>query len=218
MINNLKRAGYGVVLVAHIKDKVFNKDTDTEYIKTVPDLTDRERNIISAMADFLLLGNFETEIVEPAKKNDEGKIIKEAVVKTKRVLYLRTNENTEAGFRWKNVPEKIPFDFKEFKKVFSEAVQEEIEHGKKKFGLSNDETNSIREKLDEIKQQEEREIFEQEKLQEIIQDIIATAKEKKNQNVDPNKINEIITLYGDIRKVQDIEKAKEVLEKLKSLS
>ena len=226
-INKLRRAGYGVVLVSHIKDKVFDKETENEHTKTVPDLSDRERNLVSAMADFLLLAEFETEVIEPVKKDSNDKVIKEAVVDTKRVLYLRTNEDAEAGFRWEDCPEKIPFDFDIFKQVFQEAVLKEIEKGKVKFGLSDQKVEDIKNNLDSIRLKEQEDVFkeeqekerqeqEQQKLLETISQIKQTAKNLAANGVSvKEKINPI--LNGNPDKLTSLEAAQEILSKLQTL-
>jgi len=225
-INKLKRAGYGVILVSHIKDKVFDKETENEHTKTVPDLTDADRNMINAMADFSLLVDFETDIIEPAKKDSNGKVIKEAVVETKRVMYLRTNESAEAKFRWPNVPEKIDFDYDAFKQVFQEAVLQEIEQGKKKFGLSDEKIEEIKDSLsyrreneqeETIKEEQEKDKLEkeQESLEFTINSIMELAKELKGNGVDIKEINKV--LGGDPRKLKDIEEARTTLKNLRNL-
>jgi hypothetical protein len=202
-INKLKRAGYGIVLVSHIKDKIFDKDSEQEHTKTVPDLSDKERNLISAMADFLLLGDFETEIIEPAVRDGNDKVIKEAVTDTRRVLYLRTNEKAESGFRWDDCPATIDFDFDEFKKVFQQAVSKEIERGKVKFGISDDKAKEIEESMEKIKQEKQAEVVKeeqekdvketnQEDLKNSIKAVQAKAKDLKAKGFDVNTIKEII--------------------------
>lgn len=221
VINSLKRVGYGIVLVAHIKEKTFNRNTSGEYEKTVPDLSDRERNIISAMADFLLLAKFETEIIEPAVLDGE-KVIKDAIVKTNRVLYLRTNENVEAGFRWKNVPEKIPFQIEALKKVFTNAVLEEIETGKKKYELTDEKTEKINEKFrkeNELRQQQEfkeqRKQEEEHKLEEIKKEIIDTANNKFKEGITKEVINKAFA--GDPKQLTSLDEANAMLERVKNL-
>lgn len=215
IVNNLKRAGYGVVFVAHIKDKTYNRDLEDEYTKTVPDLTDRERNIVSAMVDFLLTAGFEIEIVEPAVKNKEGKIIKSAVINNKRILYLRTNNNVEAGFRWANVPEKIDFDYDELKKVFEIAVREEIETGKEKYGLSDKKVKDLTKQKEKERIEEEQKIVEENKLEDVVQQIMELAKQKKSDGVKAKEINAI--LQGDPRKLTDLGQAQSILEELNKL-
>jgi hypothetical protein len=169
--NSLKRAGYGIVFVAHVKDKVYNRDLEDEYTKTVPDLTDRERNIVSAMVDFLLTAGMEAKIVEDAVRDKNGNKVKGAVIENRRVLYLRTNNNVEAGFRWANVPEKINFDYDELQKVFQQAVQEEIETGKEKYGLSDKKVSDISKQKEKERIEEEKKIVEENLLEDIIKEI-----------------------------------------------
>jgi len=214
-VNNLKRAGYGVVFVAHIKDKTYNRDLEDEYTKIVPDLTDRERNIVSAMVDFLLTAGFETEIVEPAVKNKDGKIVKSAVINNKRILYLRTNNNVEAGFRWANVPEKIDFDYDELKKVFEAAVKEEIEMGKEKYGLSDKKVKDLAKQKEKERIEEEKKIVEENKLEDIIQEIMSISKQKQSEGVKGKTIKEV--LNGDPRKYTDIGQAEEILKQVQNL-
>ena len=217
-VNSLKKAGYGVVLNVHIKEKIYNKDLENEYTKTVPDLSDKERNILSSMADFLLLGKFETEIVKKAVKEDK-KTIEKAETVTKRVLYLRTSEDTEAGFRWKNVPEKIDFDFDELNRVFLNAVIGEIDEGREKYNLDDSKVKDIREKLDKQKEIEEKKAFEEEKLSKTIEEIISTAKELKR--IDRDLIPEIIETIGyggDATKIDELTEAELVLSNMKKIN
>lgn len=229
-INKLKRAGYGVVLISHTKNKQFEKDTESAHSKTVPDLSDKERNMINAMADFMLLGEFEIEIIEPAELDGDGKVVKNAVVETKRVLYLRTNEQAEAGFRWEDCPEKIPMDFELFQKVFKKALLKEIEKGKEKYNLDDSKINKIREDLDKlekeqrertIKQEQEKEQREQEEkekeiLKETIKKILLLSKELlDNKKCTKEEIVEV--LKGNPTKIKDISEAESILDNLKKL-
>lgn len=220
VINSLKRAGYGVVMVSHIKDKVIDRDSEQERTKTVPDLSDKERNMISAMADFLLLGEFEEETIEPAERDKTGKIVKEAIIETKRVLYLRTTGQVEAGFRWSNCPEKIPFDYDLLNEIFDKAVAEEISKGKAKFGISDDKAEEIREKLDEIAEEQMKEVFA-EKIEDYITDIKALMSDKRKEGVKVKVIREALESLkidiSEIDELQDISTAKEVIEVLNSL-
>lgn len=225
-INKLKRAGYGVVLISHVKTKEFEKKSESAHFKTVPDLTDKERNLITAMADFMLLGEFETEIIIPAKLDNEGKIIEEAVTETKRVVYLRTNNHAEAGFRWQNCPEKIPADFELFQKIFKEALLKEIETGKKKYQLSDEKANKIRQELEGIKQREqeqatkeEKEKQETEKTKDKIKEIVEQIKieaNKKTKEFDIDK-KELVKIFTN-RKLQfdTVEEALKNLEIIKN--
>lgn len=214
LINSLKEAGYGVVMVAHIKDKTVDKDLETERTQTVPDLSDKERNMISAMADFLLLGEKELSIIEPAQR-DGDKIIKEAVIKEERVLYLRSNRSVEAGFRWEGVPDKIPFSFEELQNVFKGAVQREIEKGKEKFGLTDKKALEIRENLEEIRKEEEKQIFEEDKLPNLIEEIKQLASKLRDGGFAIKDINKM--LNGNPDNIKEVEVAESVLNNLKSL-
>lgn len=213
-INSLKRAGYGVVFVSHVKDKTFDKDSEQEHTKTVPDLSDKERNMISAMADFLLLGEFELEVIEPAVKDGNNKVIREAVIKTNRVLYLRTNEEAEAGFRWEDCPEKIEFSYEKLNDVFDVAVAKEISKGKAKFGLSDDKADEIREKLDEIKEQEIEEVFA-EKIEDVVAEILEKVEELRKKKVAIKTIKELCPV--DPVTLNDLDEAKSILKGLQTL-
>ena len=216
-INKLKRAGYGVILVSHIKDKSVDKDTESERMKTIPDLSDKERNMISAMADFLLLGENETEVLEPAIK-DGNKVVKEAVTKTNRILNLRTSESVEAGFRWKNCPDKIPFDFNALQKVFSIAVEKEIADGLEKFGLTEKRADEIRKNIDAEKIRDEEESFKED-LSELLSQIANLLKNLKANGVKVAEIKDVLAPLEvkDPNKVDNVELANKVIKALESL-
>lgn len=120
-LNRLKKAGYGLVMITHDKDKKFESRDGVSYDKTTCSLPDRIRNTILNMSDFI---NF----IDIAKEKEavSGKLM------DKRYIYFRANgADLEAGSRFANVPEKIEYSAELFLQTFETAILSEFGDGKK---------------------------------------------------------------------------------------
>lgn len=196
IIDKLMKAGYGVMILTHSKDKKVEQKDGVEYDQLSVSLASSARDIVINMADFIVFVTIEKEKDENEK------------VQTKRYMYFRTDGYVEAGSRFKNVPERIEYDVLEFIQVFKNAVESEFAKGVN---------------IDEIKkeQAERREALANEYVEEAItgmnaKDLQSIIDTKIKGMSKPEKVKvaaaftEIIGGHADYTKVDDVE----VLEKL----
>lgn len=122
-IDRLVKAGYGIMVLTHDKDKQVEDSTGKKYDQKQVSLPTTAREIFVNMADFICFITIEKEATSKGKKV-EG-------VSTSRYIYWRTDGFVEAGSRFNNVPERIEWtgDAVEFVQVFKAAVESEFEKG-----------------------------------------------------------------------------------------
>ena len=109
---------YGLVLISHATDKVFQDESGSEYNKIVPTLDKRANNIVARMADIIGYSRIVT--------NDKG----ENVTK----LFIRGTPRFEAGSRFKYTPDYIDFTYKNLVKAISDAIDKQAtEDGEEYF-------------------------------------------------------------------------------------
>lgn len=116
VIDRLMKAGYGIAVLTHSKDKKVEQKDGLEYDQLNVSLASSAREIFVNMADFIVFLTIE--------KEKEG----EDVV-TKRYMYFRTDGYVEAGSRFQNVPTRIEYDIKGFMDVFKHAIESEFASG-----------------------------------------------------------------------------------------
>lgn len=100
--------GYAVLFISHYKEKTITKPDGTEYVKTVPSVSDTINSIVMNMSD----------IIGYAYQDDEDE--------TKRWLVLRGGKDITAGTRFPYMASKIPFGYTELVKALNEAIDAEV--------------------------------------------------------------------------------------------
>ena len=217
LINSLIDAGYGVAEVSHIKDKKINKDTEDERIQVVPDLLDSERNYLVGAADIEIQIVIEDKTIEKAKKNEDKKLLKSAVVEQETWMYLRANADKEAKSRFAFLPEKIPYGYDNLVKAIEEAVDKEIEYGKNIYNLNDNDVEELIQKQDQQKEDKNDEDINIIKLEDLIE-IIKTKYNSLDKMVDDDGNKKYLRkdLNSIIGKVnyKTIEEAEQVLQNL----
>lgn len=113
-VDKLIKAGYGIMIITHSKERKVEQRDGTAFDTLQLSIPNKAREVFVNSADFILFITMEKE------KNEDGE------VETKREIYWRTDGYVEAGSRFRNVPEKIPYDVDIFIKTFEEAVKSEI--------------------------------------------------------------------------------------------
>lgn len=202
-IMKLDRAGFSIFYLTHDKDKQFETREGLKYDKTIVSLSGRVKELIINSVDFVVF-------VELGKELEKGKAV------DKRYIYFRGDSGLEAGSRFKNVPNRIEYDFKGFVNTVEEAILSEY----------NGDTNAVEKaKIEQIKAKEE-------KVKEF-------AKEESDANKSPKEIIDEITAIietmdnpskkafvaytmenfntKDYRKMEDVESLNKALAKLKNI-
>lgn len=112
-LRQIVQLGYGLVIISHAQDKVFQNEDGTEYNKIIPTLPAKARLIVSRMCD--IIGY--SRIIA----TDSG---------DKTFLFMRGTTRFEAGSRFKYTPDKIEFTYNNLVNAITSAIdQQQSEDG-----------------------------------------------------------------------------------------
>lgn len=163
----IQKNGLGLMFISHNVDKKFQSRDGQEYDKTTLSLPTRARNTVLNMSDFILY-------IDVAKEKDENDRLQDV-----RYIYFRADgSDLEAGSRFANVPNRIPYDVDEFVKTFENAVINAFTDEKVDITKVKKEQKQEREK--KAKKYIEQEHNDAEKIKEkILQKIDNWKREKK---------------------------------------
>lgn len=110
-IKKLHKAGYGIIMITHDKEKKVEPKVGQAYDVTTLSLSKTLSEGIENMSDFIVFINMEVEKVGGKEK-------------VNRYMYFRSDTTFRAGSRFENVPEKVEWGAKNFLNVFKNAVDE----------------------------------------------------------------------------------------------
>lgn len=205
-VERIIKAGYGLWILTHDKDKKFESRDGISYDKTTCSLPATARDIVLNIADFIIF-------IDIAKEKQGEKLV------DKRYIYFRAEgADLEAGSRFETVPNRIDYDVDLFIETFEKAVQDALGEGvdikKIKQEQAKEKEKEVKVYLEEVKDREP-------SLDQLIRQIIDTAKEKVKENKKTKEeISEIFKQeIGTVNpnKIEDIEVAKALLEKVQTL-
>lgn len=108
-ISRLHKAGYSWFFITHDQDKKIESRAGVNYDKATVSLERRARDIVVNMSDFIVF------IENVPEKTKQG-------IVHNRWIFFRGNGEIEAGSRFPNIVEKVPYDPKEFIQAFEDAV------------------------------------------------------------------------------------------------
>ena len=111
-LRKITQLGYGIVLIAHNATRI-EKTADGSEIEIIsPELPKRAAEICNGIVDIIgYIGN--------EYKDGENH----------RYLYTRSTPSVQAGSRFKYLPARIPFGYKELTEALANAIEEEAKHG-----------------------------------------------------------------------------------------
>ena len=109
VLNRLALLPYGLFLVSHSQEKEIETRTG-KYIKVVPTLPDKARQIVLGMVDVILFGDLEQTA------DADGKPA------FRRVLRTKPSTRYEAGDRTGRLPDVLDLDFAAFAAAFAQGV------------------------------------------------------------------------------------------------
>lgn len=142
-ITKLDKAGYSLIFITHDKDKQFETREGLKYDKTTLSLGGRVRDLILNMVDFIVFIELSKELVK-------------GVATDKRYIYFRGDSGLEAGSRFRHVPNRIEYGYKEFIDTVENAILSEYggdvkevekakkEQNKEKEEKANEYVNSVK--------------------------------------------------------------------------
>jgi hypothetical protein len=110
-LNKLLKAGYGLVLIGHSKEKTIKEKDGTEYMQLSCSLTNDYADIFMDMADIITFFTIEKEI--------EGNVI----TSKKIFMNYRSDGFIDCGGRFKGLPDKVEYGAKNYIRVFENAVK-----------------------------------------------------------------------------------------------
>ncbi|MER2007467.1 MAG: ATP-binding protein [Psychrobacillus sp.] len=131
-IQKLDKAGFTLIFITHDKDRQFETREGLKYDKTTLSLSGRTRDLILNMVDFIVF-------VELGKELVKGQTV------DKRYIYFRGDSGLEAGSRFKNVPNRIEYGYREFIDTVEEAILSEYGGDTKAVEKAKKEQEAIKE-------------------------------------------------------------------------
>jgi hypothetical protein len=131
-IAKLDRAGYSLIFITHDKDKQFETREGLKYDKTTLSLGGRVRDLVLNMVDFICF-------IELGKELVKGQTV------DKRYIYFRGDSGLEAGSRFKNVPNRIEYGYREFIDTVEEAILSEYGGDAKAVEKAKKEQEAVKE-------------------------------------------------------------------------
>lgn len=109
-IDRLKKAGFGVFIIGHEKNKKVTNRDGFEYDFTTFNVLTKTSDIIEREADMIIYGDLQVE------ENGTGKVA------TNRKLKFRSDGNILCGTRFRRFPDEIDNDVNVFMSEFKKAV------------------------------------------------------------------------------------------------
>ncbi|MGE5438008.1 MAG: AAA family ATPase [Syntrophothermus sp.] len=109
-LDRLIKAGYGIVLIGHSKEKTIKEKDGTEYMQLSCSLTNDYADVFMDMADIITFFTVEKEISDKQVKS------------SKIYMNFRSDGTIDCGGRFKGLPDKIEYGAENYMKVFENAV------------------------------------------------------------------------------------------------
>jgi hypothetical protein len=176
-IKKLQAHGFGLFAITHDKEKKIELKSGESYDKTTLTLSNRAKDLFVNMADFITYISIEKEV-----DGDNS-------VKENRWIYFRSDGNIEAGSRFTNIVERVPYGADNFLKAFEDAVLSSYDGDED----AKDEAK---------KEQKEEKLKEIEKIEDEAKEEIEKAKEIEESMTDADMIELIGTLINDMDDTQ----------------
>lgn len=157
ILARLRSAGYGLVLIGHTKVKDIKEKNGDAYQKLGSNLNEDFDNIFANKADIIMVIYSEKEI-------DEQKHISDV----QRYMYFRTDGYVDAGGRFQNMPERVPYGAENYISAFEAAVKGAIngtvtekEITKRKKAEKTERDESAKKYIENVKKEKEAEDLEE---------------------------------------------------------
>ncbi len=201
-LDRLRKAGYGLFVITHSKDKEITQRDGNKFDQLVVSLPGSARDVFVNEADFIVF-------ITSEKEKHGSEVI------NKRYMYFRTDGYVEAGGRFTNVPERIEYSVDGFLDVFKNAIESE-------FGDVKD-IEKVKKEQQKEKEEKSKEYVEKEKAKktanQLVKEITAEIKTLSQEKKDDAK-NKIVEVIGrpDYRQVDDVNMLEECLTKIKEVN
>lgn len=188
-LQKLDKAGFSLIYLTHDKDRQFETREGLKYDKTTLSLSGRVRDLILNQVDFICF-------VELTKELERGQMV------DKRHIYFRGDSGLEAGSRFKHVPNRIEYGYREFIDTVENAILAEYDGDEKAVEKARLEQNAvIEEKAKEFVEKVANSKSPNELIDEITEVISGMAKSDKAKCA--NYFKEVLDGEADYRKSED---------------
>lgn len=199
-ILKLRKAGYGIFLIGHSKEKKKKNEMDMEYIQLSCNLTDDYNDVFLNSADMITFLTTEKNVSNSSIVGEE--------------VYMNfRGTRFDCGNRLKHVPDRIKYDVDGYINVFENAVTKLAGEANKNVAeLAKEQKESNDEKaVNEIKKIKESD------LSNLIVEIKETMKEGlKHNTLTAKSISELLELYNvkSPDDIKDFETGNKILNEL----
>lgn len=112
-LRSIVTMGYGLIVTCHTKEAVIGTKDDIDIKSIAPDLDKRCIPIVNGLVD--VMGMITVEWKEDGT--------------SERWLYTKPTPTITAGSRWKNLPAKIPFGYKNLEDAIAKAIEASAAEG-----------------------------------------------------------------------------------------
>jgi hypothetical protein len=199
-LNKLQKAGYGIFLIGHSKEKKKKTTTGVEYVQLSCNLTDDYNDVLLNSADFITFLTTEKTVEGTALTNEQ-------------VFMNFRGYEFDCGSRLYNVPKRIEYDVKKYIEVFESAVKELVSEKGKNF----EEVKEQQKIENKEKAKKEIEKIKAKEMSEIIFLIKGQMKQGlQNNTLTTDAINELLAKY-DLKSPDDLKDKNIAVEILNSL-
>ena len=226
ILSGLKKAGFGIWVIAHTKFKTIKEKGGLDedgYMQLTSNLTPNMESAFGDCLDVVITGVIDRDTEKKTKKAGQFTKTENYVTDTVRKLYFRGTTLIDAGGRFADgaVPEYMIFDKKDMGAEFIKVVEEGIE----KSRTSTDKPTSPTfkpEKIDIPYEEDASSVSAQSQVTDDLKSIksqIIEAAKAAGGSGDATVMTTIkeYAPSGNPNSIKDIEKAKELLGKLKGL-
>ena len=222
IINGLKKAGFGIWVIAHTRFKTIKEKGGLDedgYMQLTSNLTPQMESAFGDCMDIVLTGVIDRDMEAKTKKAGQVSKTEHYVTDMVRKLYFRGTTLIDAGGRFADdaVPEYMVFDKNNMAKEFIQVVEEGIE--KSKTGSYVADKPTFEPEMTEIPYDiSDAELVKDNDLKSTKQQIISKCVELGGQsNEAMMKIVKEYVSNGNPNMLKDLNKAKELLEKLNTM-
>lgn len=191
----LKKAGFGIWVLAHTKYKAIKEKGDIEdgYMSLTSPLSSDYEGVFGDVFDCVLTGMIDRELdKEVLEVDDKGKEkIKKTATAEIRKLYLRGTTSIDAGCRFTDgaVPEYIEFNQPDMSRTFIDVMEKGMELSKSKYKKGN----VLIQKQDE--NPKHKEMIKEENIDSVDEDVLDNSdlieNDQDNDIVDEEKNTEL---------------------------
>jgi len=204
-LNKISKAGYGIFLIGHSKDKTVKEKDGTEYNFLSCNLTSDYTDILLDASDIITFLTVEKEI-------EDNRI-------TQQKVYMNfRSDSIDCGGRFKHLPGKIEYSARNYIETFEEAVRYQLRNRMKHSESDIKELSENEEDI--LKKQSTENISKMVELPKIKESIKDEMRNKiNNKNVKPKQLKDLMLKYNIniVDELEDLQMATDLFKEVSNL-